>query len=247
MNLIKKFCVEYWNKYKSKCNKKHKKILVCLIISVMMIVVIPVYIATRNILRAVVLAILFVIFNILVDLIILAMFEIPKYYLREHISNVILRIDQLFNDKFYKSDYSQGDKVFELKKKVNFNLIPSEELLNIWYYKLKLYRQSLITIVPASFYIFYKCLLILSDVIKSVNLSMIQLEVPFFISLNNFIDKIILNSSDPYIDYRKIFEFLALIWLLLVYHDEIQKANESIFKVELLKDLIKITDKKEKK
>lgn len=250
MNLIVEFFKKYWVDYIiSGYNKTYSKVLLGLIIFLTLTFSILIGIVTKSTLRIIGFIVTSVIFSaisfILAGFVIFILMEFPKYYLRKNISQIIARVDELFLPAFYTADYSKGNKVHELKRKINISNIPSPELLGIWIYKLKWYRQNLITIVPACSLIVYKGITIVFDFLENTNSRMLQHKSQIFITINNTIREMYISIYSPYLNYNKFFQFLFLVWILLIYQDEIQKANELVSKIELLKDLEKIKINKE--
>jgi hypothetical protein len=148
------------------------------------------------------------------------MFEFPKYCLRYYLYGIPNLIDKIFDKSFDEEDFCNCSDIRErLRKGLNYNEIPKDTLLfDIWLFKLKNYKDRLITIIPVTSALIVKSVLIIVSYYK----------------VGEFFEKLL--PKDVF--YKDlILIILPIAWALYVYSMELHDINNRILKVELLKNL----------
>lgn len=157
----------------------------------------------------------------LITLVLYWLFEFPKYSLKYYLYDIPDLIDEIFKKTFDEEDFSNcKDIQTRLKMMINLNKVPKDKLLfDVWLYKLKIYKDRLVTLVPV----------IAALIVKSVSILIT------YYQWGDFLERLL--PKDSY--YKDmICVILPLAWTLYVYTVELHDTNRRIHRIELLKNLI---------
>lgn len=238
-DVIKKASSSYKSKYFYKYIKPKNvgdKLYSLYFLMLYVFVIVPLFFLVKvkiNILIAlisvIVISILMCFFIIIVTYIMCLLFEIPKIIIYNGIEEITTLIEKCFKDQFY-SQSNIVTSFLEHEKLYNLTSIPNDKyVLDYYTYKLKSQNIKLITTIPIAATLIWKSaksgFLLINDLLGQYNFN------DFYLSLQSFIleNNIFFNSN--------FFNLYVLAYFLIIYLGEIERIQDDILKLELIKQI----------